>query len=341
MHFKTLSARTFAVQVVATASASLSAAYYAAQAPEIALAVAGWVFNPVAIGLGLTAFALDLVKPQMLRAAGTSGAGAARRIAAGVVFGILFLASMIAVDGMMMKFRSDWAAGRGNAINAHADAKREVDRLDGEIAALGATRPVDTIQAAVQAVRIDPGIWRRSKQCSDVTLDASKEACKPVLELYKERGNAARKAELEPQLVAARAKLEKIDPPKAADPQAAALAAWLGSDEARISYLMVAILGLAVELVACLGLWVLMDKRPQSQQAAASITAQTDEQRALDWVLGEMAKSGGKLTVLNSAIAGKFDVDPATATRWRQRWIADGKITEQRDGRQITLAFAR
>lgn len=339
MHFKAHSARPMAVQVVAAASASLSAAYYATQAPEIALAVAGWVFNPVAIGLGLTAFALDLVKPQMLRAAGTPG-GVARRIAAGAIFAVLFLASMIAVDGMMMKFRSDWAAGRGNAITAHADAKREVERLAKEIDLLGDPRPVATIQAAVQTTRIDGAIWRRSKQCEDISRDDTKEACRPILELYKERGNAARKAELEPQLAAARAKLEKIDPPKAADPQAAALAAWLGTEEALIAYLMVAVLGFAVELVACLGLWVLMDKRPTAQQPTASAPL-TDEQRALDWVLGEMARSGGKLTVLNSAVAKKFDVDPATATRWRQRWIADGKIAEERDGRQIKLRLAR
>lgn len=332
------SARPFAVQVVAAASATLSAAYYATQAPEVLVSIAGWVFNPVAIGLGLTAFALDLVKPQMLRAAGTTG-DVVRRIAAGAIFGVLFLASMIAVDGMMMKFRSDWAAGRGNAITAHNDAKGEVDRLAGEIAALGLTRPVEAIQADVQAVRIDPRIWRRSKQCSDVTEPASKEACAPVLALYKERGNAARKAELEPQFAAARAKLDAIDPPKAADPQAAAIAAWLGTDEARVAYLMVAILGFGVELVACLGLWVLMDKRPQSQQAAPA-TVQTDEQRALEWVLGEMAKSGGKLTVMNSAIAARFDVDPATATRWRQGWIREGKLVEQRAGRLITLGLA-
>lgn len=339
MHFKAHSARPMAVQVVAAASASLSAAYYAAQAPEIAVAIAGWVFNPVAIGLGLTAFALDLVKPQMLRAAGTPG-GVARRIAAGAIFGVLFLASMIAVDGMMMKFRSDWAAGRGNAISAYADAKREVDRLAKEIELLGSPRPVATVQAAVQAYRIDGAVWRRSKQCEDISRDDTKEACRPILELYKERGAAARKAELEPQLASARAKLEKIDPPKAADPQAAALAAWLGSDEAKTAYLMVAILGFGVELVACFGLWVLMDKRPAAQQAAA-IAPLTDEQRALDWVRSEMAKGGGKLTVMNSAVAAKFDVDPATATRWRQGWVKDGKLAETRDGRQITLSLVR
>lgn len=332
------SARPMAVQVVAAASATLSAAYYATQAPDVAMSLAGWVLNPVAIGLGLTAFALDLVKPQMLRAAGTPG-DVGKRVAAGVMFAVLFLASMIAIDGMLMKFRSDWAAGRGNAITAHADARREVDRLVAEIVALGPTRPVATIQADVKNFKIDPALWRRSAQCEDATKPDTQAYCTPLLELYKERGAAARKAELEPQLTAARAKLETIAPPAAADPQAAAIAAWLGTEEAMVAYLMVAILGFAVELVACLGMWVLMDRRPQGQQAISAPL--TDEKRARDWVLGEMAKSGGKLTVLNSAIAARFDVDPATVTRWRQRWIADGVITEEKTGRQITLALAR
>lgn len=333
------SARPLAVQVVAAASASLSAAYYATQAPEILLNIAGWVLNPVAIGLGLTAFALDLVKPQMLRAAGTPGDGP-RRVAAGLIFAVLFVASMIAVDGMMMKFRSDWAAGRGNAISAHKDAKDEVDRLANEFAALGPSRPVAAIQADVKNFRIDPALWRRSAQCEDATKPDTQAYCAPLLELYKERGTAARKAEIEPKLSEARAKLESIDPPKAADPQAAVLAAALGKNEEFIAYLMVAILGFAVELVACLGMWVL-DRRPQVQQGTSTSPAPiTDEQRALEWVLGEMAKSGGKLTVLNAAVAKRFDVDPATVTRWRQRWIADGKIREEKTGRQITLALA-
>jgi hypothetical protein len=327
--------RLLAVQAVTFASASMSAFYYAGQAPEIATSVAGLIVNPAALGLGAMAFALDLTKPQMLQVAGSVGLELSKRFVAGAIFGVLFLASMIAVDGTLMRLRSDWAGERGNAITTHADAKAEVDRLTTAIEALGTTRPVQSIDAALETA-VDVNVWRRSAKCTDVTRDDTRKACEPAMPLLDERGRAVRKAELEPQLVSAREVMRKVKPPKVADPQAASLAQALEITESTMGYLLIAIVGFALELVACAGLWLLIDK-PKPQVIAAL----TDEQRALEWVRSQIDASGGKLAVLNQAIAGRYDVDPATVTRWRQRWIEAGHIEEDREGRTIILRRAR
>lgn len=322
-------ARHLAVQVVTAASATLSAAYYCTQAPEVLVTLAGYILNPVAIGLGVTAFALDTLKPQMLRVAGT---------AAGAVFAVLFVASMIAVDGMLMKMRSDWAATRGNAINAHADVTKEVRRLEIELADLGTPLPVSVIQAEVQSAKIDMGIWRRSKQCEDITRDDSKTACQPILALYKERGAAARRAELEPKLAEARAKLESIEPPKSADPQAEALAKASGYDPVVISYLLIAIIGFGVEIVACLGIWILQRPRPG---VAATLKAQASGKaegplQGLDRLTAAVLADGGKLRAENREVAALLGVTEGCASKWRKAWRAAGEIVEGKaDGRLV------
>lgn len=334
------SAQRHAVQATMAASATLSAAYYATQAPAIALSILGWTVNPVAVGLGATAFALDLLKPEMLRLAGTAGAGAARRVIAGAVFGVLFIASMIAVDGMLMKLRSEWSGARLSTIGEYDRAEAEYNTAESELAKLKAVRSIADVKASMDAAPVPRNVFVRTKECTDVTRDDSFSACKPILDLRQEMAQAIRKRELEGKRDTAKAKLDATQRPVAADPQAAALAKASGLDESVISYALVAVIGFAVELVACLGLW-LMAGKPRVQDDDVPVTAPpTAEQRALEWVLGEMAKSGGKLTVLNSAVAKRFNVDPGTVTRWRQRWIEDGKITEKRSGRQIILAVA-
>lgn len=326
--------RALGVQGVMLCSAGMSASYYASQAPEIALSIAGLALNPAAFALGAMACALDLTKPQMMQVAGTSD-GIAKRAVAGAIFVVLFLASMIAVDGMLMRLRSDWAGDRGNAINTHANLKADVERLTREIAALGDTRPVTTLDALLEG-SVDANIWRRSKKCTDITKPETREACQPALALYDERGRAARKADLEPQLAKASEDFRKVKPPKAADPQAKSLADASGLPESVIGYLLIAIIGFGLELVSCFGLWLLIEK-----PKAVADEPMTDEQRALVWVREQIDMSGGKLAVLNSAIAGRYNVDPATATRWRQRWVEQGDIEETRDGRTIILRRAR
>ena len=250
--------RTLAIQGVTFSSAALSATYYAAQAPQASIELQGLEIAPWVIFFAVTAFALDTAKPLMMQIAGTPGCGFLRRFAAGVCFLVLFAGSLIAVDGVLLKLRSDWAASRGGTIGLYNNAKKSLIDLEEEMDRLGPSRPVAEINALIAKHPIDMGVWRRSKECQVITRDDTKQLCDPILALYQERGRAARRTELEPKIAEARSKLAGMDPPMSADPQAEALSKVTGWDEAIVAYATVAVLGFAIEVVACFGTWIAM-----------------------------------------------------------------------------------
>ena len=269
--------RTVALQAVTFSSAALSATYYAAQAPNSSIDIKGLELAPWVVFFGATAFALDSAKPLMMQVAGTPERDFLRRSAAGVCFLVLFVGSMIAIDGVLMKCRSDWAASRGGTIGFYNDAKKSLSEVEEELHRLGPTRPVAEINALIAKHPIDMGVWRRSKECQEITRDDTKKLCDPILALYQERGRAARRTELEPKLAEARSKLAGIDPPNSADPQVEALSKVLGWDETVVTYAIVAILGFAIEIVACFGTWIAL--QPPAQLRAG--TNDNGAQRAI------------------------------------------------------------
>lgn len=263
--------RRAAVQFVTLASATLSAAYYFQQAPDLTVTINdGLAVNPIAIGLALTAFALDTVKPEMARIVGDHAAGAVRRSAAGLVFAILFLASMLAVDGFLVKLRSDWAATRGQAVSAYADARTAVTGLEAEFAKVASARTTQQVRTAMEKTHVHARTFINTRQCTQLTDDDDRRACRPILDLREEMAAAIRKADIEIKLTDARMKLGLLAAPKSADPQADALASWSGAKVDVVAYIMVAILGFAVEVVACLGVWII--QRPANDLDATGKT---------------------------------------------------------------------
>lgn len=257
--------RLVAVQAVGIASAACSAAYYAMQAPAHTVEIAGHTFAPWIVAIALTAFALDATKPLMLAAATTPGAGIARRAVAGLIFAVLFAASMIAVDGMLMRLRSDWSAGRDRDVSAYAAARAEHDRLAAELARLARVRTTSEVRADMDRARVPSSIWSATRECTDADMlrgPVNAAACKPILDLRQEMAGAIRKGELERDLAASRTRLDAVSRPgsavaaRSADPQADVLAGLTGRNRDEIAYAMVLIIGFALELVACFGLYV-------------------------------------------------------------------------------------
>ena len=341
--------RTLAVQAVTLSSATLSAAYYTAQAPQTAITVHGVEVAPWVIFFAVTAFALDSAKPLMMQVAGTPERGAARRLVAGLTFLVLFVGSMIAVDGMMMKLRSDWAAGRGGAIGHHKEAKKAVEELEAAMAAVGPARPVAEINAQIKAYPIDMVVWRRSKECQEISRDDTKKLCEPILALYQERGRAARRTELEPKLAEARARLAGMDPPKSADPQAEAWSRATGWDETLVAYVMVAVLGLAIEIVACFGTWIAMQPRqsgsPEAKdneppKAAAKVgcfeTSAPKSPKGQRLTRAEvltdlmLRAATGRTFRSQEEAAFHYGVSPSRFSEWSKDWEAEGSLPKRR-----------
>lgn len=319
-----------AVGIVCVGSASLSAAYYATWAPDLA----------VTIALAAFAFALDLVKPAMFSVA--TEAIADKRWSSALVGGclacLLAVVSMIAVDGMLLKLRKDTSGGRTHSQGAWDRADKAYKDAESELAAVGQVEPVAKLEAALES-SVPVGVWRRTAMCTDVTQAGSRSACEPALRIREQIATSRRHAHLESEMREARKVLDTVTRPSAADPQLEVMSQAFSWDEAKLLLALTWLAGGAVELVSCLGMALLRSGRTEGS-ADPNSAGLTPEQRALQWALAEIGRSGGKLRVQNAALAKQFGVDPATVTRWRARWEAAGIIDEQKDGRVITLRVA-
>lgn len=201
--------------------------------------------QPVSIAgavLVLAAVAVSLSQARAAWVALTPSGPARQRIVAGLAAALLLSISITAMASHILEAQRAKVSDEGGARGRYDRAKAAYDKAAGELASLGTPRPVPVIQAEVQSTKIDMSVWRRSQQCADISRDDTKKACEPILALYKERGNAARKAELEPEVARLRAELAKLDRPEEAT-----------ASESAVSGFWAWIMGLGVVFVATFG----------------------------------------------------------------------------------------
>src|SRR5207344_2139899 len=97
-------------------------------------------------------------------------------------------------------------------------------------------------------------LWKRSRQCHDLTLEQNRLACAPVLGLRKELAAAEAAERLEAQLVAGRTQLATVSVAgSVADPQASALARLTGADEGTVRSGIAILLAVLIEGGSALG----------------------------------------------------------------------------------------
>lgn len=273
-----------AVETVRIGSAGLSASYYA---------MLGLAVHPLAaVGLGLVAGAADYVKGNALSVA-VDGPGFWRRLVAVPLFLVLFIASMVAVDGVLLTLRGKLTAGPADVIGAHDRASDDHRAAVAELQRLAGVRTPDAIRAAMDGAPVPRSVFRRTNDCTDITRDESLAACKPITDLRKEMADAIRKRELEAVRDKAAQRLDQLGPrPAAADPQARILAGAAGVSEDLAAWVLVAIVGFAIEFAACFGMYVLgqpVRKPTASATAQTSFPAPGAGERAL---AADFARSG-------------------------------------------------
>ena len=152
-------------------------------------------------------------------------------------------------------------SSRGEAVAVHAAKtatrhgwEAKVERDETQLATLGRHRPSDVIKAELFSAAVPLHIWRRSRQCQDVSLQESRSACAPVLGLRKELVAAEAAERLEAQLVAGRAELATTSVVgSVADPQASGLARLAGLDEATVRTGIALLLAGLIEAGSALG----------------------------------------------------------------------------------------
>jgi hypothetical protein len=127
----------------------------------------------------------------------------------------------------------------------------------------------------MEKVKISARTFKDTAECTKLNDDDDRRQCRPILDLREEMAAAIRKADIEPRLGTARAALATRSAPKSADPQADEIATWFGVSADRVAYCMVAILGFAVEVVACLGVWIVQKPDGSERSANGSETKAT------------------------------------------------------------------
>jgi len=162
--------------------------------------------------------------------------------------------SMASAVGFVLSSRGDAIAERAAEAATRHGWEAKVERAENQLATLGKHRPPDVIKAELASAAVPLHIWRRSRQCLDLTLEESRLACAPVLGLRKELAAAEAAERLEAQLVAGRTQLATGSAAgSVADPQASALARLTGADEGTIRTGIALLLAGLIEVGSALG----------------------------------------------------------------------------------------
>ena len=108
--------------------------------------------------------------------------------------------SMTSAVGFVLSTRGEVIAEHAAKTATRHGWEAKVERDETQLATLGRHRPSAVIKAELASATVPLHIWRRSRQCSDLTLEESRSACAPVLGLRKELAAAEAAERLEAQL---------------------------------------------------------------------------------------------------------------------------------------------
>lgn len=312
------------------------------QGQPVSIAGAVLVLAAVAVSLSQTRAAWVALTPSGVRAEHASGV-MRQRIVAGIAAALLLSISITAMASHILEAQRAKVSDEGGARGRYDRAKTAYDTAAAELVKLGSPRPVPVIQAEVQSTKIDMSVWRRSQQCADISRDDTKAACEPILKLYKERGAAARKAELEPEVARLRAELAKLDRPEEAT-----------ASESAVSGFWAWIMGLGVIFVATFGTVIFARvevDRPTTANDNTSLGASVAHQQprhpptngghpaptpADHPVIVALRRT--KRPLSNDELATEMGVTKGEASkRWRE--VSD-QLTVTREGRELRIALA-
>lgn len=221
---------------------------------------------PVSIAgcvLVLAAVAISLSQARAAWVALTPNRPLRQRIVAGFAAVLLLTISITAMASHILEAQRAKVADEGGARGSYDRTKAAYDKAKAEYDALGNPRAVSVIQAEVRTLVTDWNVWRRSNECSDVTREDSAKACQPILALYKERGRAARKAELEPELATLRKALATMQRPEEQSASEAVVAGWWAW-----------IMGLGVVFVATFGTVIFSRTETRTTPVATPVQAE-------------------------------------------------------------------
>jgi len=290
----------------------------------------------------LAAVAVSLTQATAAWVALTPGRPARQRIVAGLLAILLLAISITAMASHILDAQRAKVGDERGSAGAFERAETAYKTAAAQLALLGNPRPVSVIQAEVQSTQIDMRIWRRSAQCSDISKEDTKEACKPILALYKERGAAASKAELEPEVARLREQLASMTPPAAAQTETEETVGWYWAW----------IMGLGVVLIATFGSVIFATTTtvqapaptrqplPDIEIANDPLPLSTSDTPAYtrDEALADLTTlvKAGHHPESQDWLAARWSVQKGTISKWLRHWETAGQLpgNRQPDGRR-------
>jgi hypothetical protein len=260
-----------------------------------------------------------------------------QRVVAGIAACLLLSISVTAMASHILEAQRAKVSDEGGARERYDRAKMAYDKAVAELATLGNPRPVSVVQAEVQSTKIDMTIWRRSQQCADISRDDTKAACEPILKLYKERGAAARKVELEPQVNRLRAELAKLERPTEAS-----------VSEVTVSGYWAWIMGLGVVFIATFGTVIFArveTAEPPPAKAAPVVTPPAIHESRVpapapvggrptatkQEALADLTRllASGAVIASQDMLVERWGNPKGTVSRWLKEWCETGAIPER------------
>jgi hypothetical protein len=173
----------------------------------------------------------------------------------GAVLGLICLAwSLASAAGFALSTREHTAA-------VHAAASKVIDgwtatirRAGEQLALVERARAPSVVEAELAAQLVPTAIWKRTRECVELTLPESQSACARVLALRQELAAAQSAQALETRIDEARRELAAQPVVgQSADPQVTGLAAMLGTEQATLRRGLALLLAVLVEVGSAFG----------------------------------------------------------------------------------------
>jgi hypothetical protein len=193
--------------------------------------------------------ASKLVLPSVASFAAENGHRNRARIGVAIYI-VLALLSGAAHVGLYATVKSEVLGGAAAAREKYQSALAEKKALESDLAALARVRTESAIEAELARLRFDAR-YKRSKDCTDVTVTDSRALCSDIVTLEGEKANALQIDRLKKKIEGADSRLRGLDVAAAlrsADPQAEQLAALTGASPDQIRLWMAIILSVMIEL---------------------------------------------------------------------------------------------
>lgn len=297
----------------------------------------GYTVSLAGAVLVLAAAAVSLSQARAAWLALTPGP-ARQRVVAGLAAVLLLGVSVTAMVTHIWEADRAKAGAESGQSTDYRNAKALYDGYAGQVDALkrfgieskSLPRPREAVQTQIESLKIDWGIWSRSKKCTDITKEESKDECGKVLPLYEEQGAYASLVQLEPKLIDAKAKLDALPKP---------VETVTSFEETVLKWWALA-MGLAVVFIATFGtvIWakpIEVEQKPEAKQAITEqpkgfpTDAEIEELRRL------LAKQKAPLT--NDEVAKKLGVSKAESSKRISKAVAAGALARERSGREVAV----